>query len=398
MPAYTDGVRMGRTIGVRTVLAVTSLVAVIGACADRPPGSAADVPELTLVALPRIDPEAIPGQAPFGRIADLEIDGDGSVFVLDALNRTVRVFDGEGAELRTFGQRGRGPGELEEPAGLFWGSGGNLWVVDPGNGRFTVFEPEGGLVDTYRASGPPLADPTAVGFSDAGLLHTAALDLDVSSERMLQEMKIMMVEYEVANSEARLLRQTDLPFVEMPPFFEYRRDGMVSIFGIPFFGDPTFRIDPVGRLWYAHTGEPFVHRLSIQDGIELTVGRELDPIPVTPADIREVLDDSPDFEELRTIGPSAVAELTGLIPEFKPYLEGFFVDDEQRVWVMRTAQGDSDDDSYDMDIYDESGTLTAVARAALEPEPSPRVRDGRLAGVVRDELGVESVALYRIQR
>ncbi len=394
----TDGARMGSTIRVRTILAATALAAAISACADRPPDSAADVQEIAVDELARIDPEAIPGQAPFGRIADLEISEDGSVFVLDALSRTVRVFDAQGTELRTFGQRGQGPGELEEPIALFWGPDGNLWVADLGNRRFTVFEPDGGLVTTYRALGPPLASPPAVGFSEAGLLYAVALDLDVSLENMLQNMKIVLVEYEVGNGEAGPLRQIDLPFVELPQLFEYRGDGMVSIFPVPFSGHPTFRIDRIGRLWYAQTGEPSIHRWSIQDGIDLTFGRELDPLPVTPAEVQEVLDDSPEFEELRSMGPSAVAELASLIPDFKPYLEGFFFDDEQSVWVIRTAQGDSGDDMHDMDIYDSSGTLMAVAQAALESEPRPRVRDGLLAGVVRDELGVESVALYRIQR
>lgn len=388
----------GRTTGVRTALAVTALAVAIGACADRPPDSAEDVPELALVALARFDGEAIPGQPPFGRIADLEIGGDGSVFVLDALSRTVRVFDGQGTELRTFGERGQGPGELAEPAALFWGPDGNLWVADLGNGRFTVFEPDGDLVDTYTYLGPPLAVPPAVGFSEAGLLYAVALDLDVSLENMLENMKTVLVEYEVGNGEARPLRQIDLPFVELPQFFEYRRDGAVLIFPVPFSGHPTFRIDPIGRLWYAQTGEPLIHRWSILDGIDLTFGRELDPVPVTPAEVQEALDDSPDVEELRSIGPSAVAELASLIPDFKPYLEGFFFDDEQSVWVIRTAQGNSGDDLHDVDIYHSSGTLIAVARTALESEPRPRIRDNLLAGVVRDELGVESVALYRIQR
>ena len=65
-----------------------------------------------------------------------------------------------------------------------------------------------------------------------------------------------------------------------------------------------------------------------------------------------------------------------------------------RALSRRTARGDSGDDLLDMDIYNLSGTLMAVAHRALESDPRPRVRDGMLAGVVRDELGVESVALY----
>ena len=391
----TDGARMGSTIRVRTILAATALAAAISACADRPPDSAADVQEIALVELARIDPEAIPGQAPFGRIADLEISEDGSVFVLDALSRTVRVFDAQGTELRTFGQRGQGPGELEEPIALFWGPDGNLWVADVRNVRFTVFEPDGGLVATYRVGGPRLGSPAAVGFSEAEVLYAVAFDLPGGS---LENMKIVLVEYEVGNSEAKPLRQIDLPFVELPQLFEYRGDGNVLVVPVPFSGEPVFRMDPSGRLWYAQTGQPLIHRVSISEGIDLTFGRELTPLPVTPSERQEAIDDELSVEDRSLIGQAGVAEFAGLIPDTKPYLQSFFFDDEQSVWVIRAARGDSGDDLLDMDIYSLSGTLMAVAHAALESEPTPRVREGLLAGVVRDELGVESVALYRIQR
>ena len=73
----TNRARMGSTIRVRTILAATALAAAISACADRPPDSAADVQEIALVELARIDPEAIPGQPKIGEraILDAEIRG-----------------------------------------------------------------------------------------------------------------------------------------------------------------------------------------------------------------------------------------------------------------------------------------------------------------------------------
>lgn len=120
---------------------------------------------------------------------------------------------------------------------------------------------------------------------------------------------------------------------------------------------------------------------------------------MTRPELREVLERE-DVEELRSAaGPETVAEFTALIPDIKPYLRGFFFDGEKNVWVIRTGEDGSGDATRtrEMDVYDPDGTLVAVARARLEPEPRPRVRDGLLAGVVRDELGTESVALYRIR-
>lgn len=117
---------------------------------------------------------------------------------------------------------------------------------------------------------------------------------------------------------------------------------------------------------------------------------------MSPTELRAALDRERGIEELRnSVGPAAVAEFTSLIAETKPHLEGFFFDDEEDLWVMRSLA--ADDDTRLMDVYDPNGALTASARAALEPYPKPR-KDGLVAGVVRDEFGVESIARYRIRR
>lgn len=71
------------------------------------------------------------------------------MFVLDALSRTIRVSDQDGAELREFGARGQGPGEFEQPGKLLWGPKGNLWILDLRNGRFTPANPAAALTGCF---------------------------------------------------------------------------------------------------------------------------------------------------------------------------------------------------------------------------------------------------------
>ncbi len=54
----------------------------------------------------------------FYRARDLAVDPSGHIFVLDRGGRRIQVFDANGAYLRTLGQEGQGPGELENPSGL----------------------------------------------------------------------------------------------------------------------------------------------------------------------------------------------------------------------------------------------------------------------------------------
>lgn len=375
-----------------TWLQVTVLVlaASLIACGDTSSDTSGDAPRLQLVELARIGDEGRPGDGGFGSVDDLAIGEDATIFVLDGMNRNIRVFDERGVLQRTFGRRGRGPGELEQPIALAWGPDGRLWVVDAANARYAVFESNGELAATYPIEfSEPAMDFLAVGFSDAGLLKTVNLELEGGS---LERRGASLVESELVDGEVREIRRFELDFVEWPPIFRHEGDGNVIVQPIPFTSRPMFRLAPDGRLWFARSREPFVHPWSPTSGLERAIGREFDPPRVTDADLERVLEGT---EEMREGAPAAFAEFTGLIPATEPHLDGFFLDQAGRVWIMRTRRADSV--ARTVDVYDTSGTLVASGQAAVEPDPSPRVKDGMLAGVVRDELGVESIVVYRIQ-
>jgi hypothetical protein len=130
-------------------------------CGDRPDETAREVPEIELTRLAVIGPRAHQAEVAFGSVADLEIGDNGSVFVLDGMNRMISAFDQQGTLIRTFGRRGQGPGELERPCDLLWGPDGNLWVVDLASARYTVFDMDGDLVTDGRGRPQPCGSARA---------------------------------------------------------------------------------------------------------------------------------------------------------------------------------------------------------------------------------------------
>lgn len=62
------------------------------------------------------------------------VDTEGRVYGADFDHGKVRVFDGDGTPLETFGTRGRGPGELDRPQDVAV-AGDRIYVVDLGNDR-----------------------------------------------------------------------------------------------------------------------------------------------------------------------------------------------------------------------------------------------------------------------
>ncbi|MCK4304013.1 MAG: hypothetical protein KAY24_07225 [Candidatus Eisenbacteria sp.] len=78
----------------------------------------------------RLESEDQDGQLMFGTIDDLAEDGTGNLYVLDAQLVTVHVISPNGEYLRSIGQKGQGPGDLFDPAGVFITKDGTLGVAD----------------------------------------------------------------------------------------------------------------------------------------------------------------------------------------------------------------------------------------------------------------------------
>ncbi len=88
---------------------------------------------------------------------------NGDVFVVEGhasgadANARVLKFDKKGTLLTTWGKKGTGPGEFDQPHALAMDSRGRLFVADRGNNRIQIFSQSGMLLDTWfqfsRASG-----------------------------------------------------------------------------------------------------------------------------------------------------------------------------------------------------------------------------------------------------
>lgn len=80
----------------------------------------------------------------FGRVTDLAADDEGNVYVLDNRGDKVLVFTSSGEHLYTFGQRGRGPGQLNRPTGVDV-RGDTVTVLNP-SGQSSSFTLVGGAI------------------------------------------------------------------------------------------------------------------------------------------------------------------------------------------------------------------------------------------------------------
>jgi sugar lactone lactonase YvrE len=82
------------------------------------------------------------------------IDSEGDLYVVDGLWGMVQVFNRSGQLLYYFGQRGNAPAEFQMPAGLFIDRDDRIYVVDSLNRRVQVFH-YFGLPRQHSTGGSP---------------------------------------------------------------------------------------------------------------------------------------------------------------------------------------------------------------------------------------------------
>jgi hypothetical protein len=91
----------------------------------------------------------------FGRIVDVTMDRDGSVYVLDNQLCQVVVVSGHGEVLRTLSRQGDGPGELRQPMGMVLLPGDVLGVGMGHPGQLVTMTLDGAPLSTRYPIGAP---------------------------------------------------------------------------------------------------------------------------------------------------------------------------------------------------------------------------------------------------
>jgi len=95
-----------------------------------------------------------PGQ--FQRPQSLAVDGNGLLWVADACNHRIQVFDATGDEAKLvniWGGHGSEPGQLSYPYDLILDGKGHLYVSEFGNHRVQKFSPDGRSLGVWGTNG-----------------------------------------------------------------------------------------------------------------------------------------------------------------------------------------------------------------------------------------------------
>jgi hypothetical protein len=79
----------------------------------------------------------------FAEIADLGVDEEENIYVLDSRDALIKVFNNVGSYIRTIGRKGQGPGEMQRPTNLAMAPANQILVNDRGARLLLVFGRDG---------------------------------------------------------------------------------------------------------------------------------------------------------------------------------------------------------------------------------------------------------------
>ena len=99
-----------------------------------------------------------PGSS-FNRPTDVGWDKSGNIYIADGIGNTNRIakFDKDGRFIKHWGSTGNGQGQFSGIEALVVDAQDNVYVADAGNKRIEVFDSEGNFKSTFGNVGTPLA-------------------------------------------------------------------------------------------------------------------------------------------------------------------------------------------------------------------------------------------------
>jgi len=292
----------------------------------------------------------------FSDIRGILVDRKGNIWIIEASLQEIRVFDPSGKHLKTIGRNGKGPGEFTYPDGLAMAPDGMIWVHDPKNARFSIFDQDGKFVRQQLAP--------AGGY---GYVWSGGIDLQgrIWDHLFYRDPKKPEVSYlRRASPEWSKVDTLALPHCSAAgqtmeeTTFKFPR----GFAAVPFFPGPVSAIDyNDASLWCAPTSAQYrLTRIRIEghDTLARITGKA-NQLPVTAIERDSAVSRLKEF--MKKAGEVALD--WSRIPKVKPLLSGAFADDQGRLWVRRT----SEESQGVFDIYTRDGRAVG---ALTVPHPA----------------------------
>jgi hypothetical protein len=366
-------------------------------------------------------------------VRSVAFDAKDNLYILDANNHRVLVFDANGRFVRKISKKGEGPGELMSPVSMTVDAGGTVVISDLGRRAFSLFKPDG----TFSKN-VPFPEGHAPGLGDVSLAN--ALQAHPRAGVVARSSPLLMMRagspgaisaaaqgeritefnwYELSTERSTTLGTVKLP----PPKVESSDAGSTGgqrrmTFRVqrPNFEPPlVFGVLPSGGIALAHNVGYRVELISAAGKAERIIERpSIAARKATDRDKRLVIERQREAMKSGAAGGMQVrvggggatswssAGPPGELPSVDkmledaifldsiPVLRRIDTDPQGRVWIGRTASNLGPQGAIDLVASADGRYIGTIANDFI---PNAVSRSGRAAYVQRDDLGVEKVVV-----
>jgi hypothetical protein len=295
---------------------------------------------------------------------DMALDAAGNLYVADAGERNIKIFDKGGEYVRTIGRPGQGPGEFQFPIGL---------RILPGADEIIVYDLR--RISVLSLTGLYLRQHVIQGLS-------SGFGTDAQGNVFLSIVATRSGETTLKAYSADMSR-------ELAVVLTYQQDQGSD----PFKPRAIWIMDQAGRVVFGDSKTYEISVLDAQGRLLKKISRDCEPVRTTQAEKNDLIG-----RTRRVLGPEAAKAM--VFSARHSAFRSFFMDDAGRLFVEtweRSADGRQD--IYD--IFDPEGRF--VARTPLNPHPDflnplPRfIKDGKLYTIEPDPKGYEVVKRYTVK-
>lgn len=288
------------------------------------------------------------GDSAFYGIVKIEVDSEGNIYVLIAAECQIHKYDKNGNLVTTFGGKGQGPGEFENPSELQFDSKENLFVKDMF--KLHVFDKQGGFKRSFQLENLFGPHRLMLAFESFGIMENGNI-MGQCNTFTPESQSTDIVMTDSKGKKIKTLLST--PAQTATPI-----QGRRIVLYNPYFPFLHFcRLDDDIAV-YGNTSE---YRLYVTDSSGDTlfiIEKQVAPLPITRKDKDKIIDDKiENVKNLRfgiNLSRKEVEDIIGF-DKHRPFFDGICSDGSGNIYVMRSKSAADEGKETEFDLFDPEG-------------------------------------------
>jgi len=301
------------------------------------------------------------------RPINVEVSDDGTIYVLDMGDVCIKVYDENGAYLRTVGQQGQGPGEFGYHIYTALSSDDRIFIMDSVNRRIFSMDIYGKYINGFRVEGfhrEMKTDDENRMFFAKHIQETATADLPVTKDFQEVEVVNQIIRCNPDGSEQFVLGEFEGEKTNI------KRIDKVSTLSTGSEYNIVWEVSREGMLYEGLNDEYKIHVFSADGTKVRTFSREYEPVT------QEIIRDGEVVDKR-------------VMPAFDPR-KGWLFDGEGNLWVAFYSEKD------DENVYDVFSPEGIYIKQVIVPHRIYEFYKGKAYSIVTSEEGFRQVKRFKL--